>query len=237
MLIVAYYGEKSLQQANSFVASFNYFRAIRMIAPIDKDVWILVDIRKLFKKKLGHRVCPPTDALYDKIDKVNPVLRRLLWIFCLGSVLCLRAAELTYLHPSYFKYNQELGFYEIHFPRPTCKRDSWIMRCPTWASEWIQAFCIYYKREGVHPLNVSIPEYRKALKLMLNDTVAASARHVGASYAWFVGTAHTTISDFLGHKSMATVEVYIHRNYKCTKSFHDILQKFVECYDKTFVNP
>ena len=114
----------------------------------------------------------------------------------------------------------------IRFPRNLVKRDSWIRRCPTYATEWIQAFIIYWRHAQGHPLNVSIAEYRKSLKVMLNETVAASARHVGASYAHSCGIAHGTISDFLGHKSITTVEVYIHYNYKTTKTFHDCLQQF-----------
>ena len=157
--------------------------------------------------------------------------------FCFASVLCLRAMELQYIHPSYFVYNTDPGCYEIHFPRNPVKRDSWIRRCTSYATEWIVAFRIYWRAYHGHPLNVSIPEYRKALKLMLNDTVAASARHVGASYAHFLGIAHGTISDFLGHKGIATVEVYIHYNYATTKTFHDCLLQFQQVESRTFLSP
>jgi hypothetical protein len=235
-LITAYRQDRSLQQANSIIAAHNYFRAIHMLPSLDKDLWMLQHLRKIFKKKLGHRVCPSVDKIYDLIPQVNPVLRRYLWCFCLACVLSLRAMELQYLHPDYFVWNNISGCFEIHFPRNLVKRDSWIRRCPTYATEWITAFKIFWRHTHGHPLNVSIPEYRKWLRMMLNDTVAASARHVGASYAHYFGIAHGTISDFLGHKSITTVDVYIHHNWKTHKTFHDCLMKFQEV-ETNFVLP
>ena len=234
-LLCALYSSFSLQKANSLIAAFNYYRALNMMAPVAKEDWLIAHMRKLFKKALGHRVCPSLDLIMSTLEYASPPDRRILWLFSLASVLSLRAMELAYLNPTYIHWSHENGCYEIRFVRNLTKRDSWLRRCPTYANEWIVAFLTYYRHYGRHPLECSIADYRTQLKRILKETVAASARHVGASYAFSVGVSHHTIAEFLGHVGSALVEVYIHKDWKSTATFEVLLRKFEELYGKSFL--
>ena len=182
----------------------------------------------------GSRVCPSLDKVYTALVNAIPTMRRTLWLFCFAAALSLRAMELRYIHPDMIVWKPDIECYEIHFPRHAVKRDSWLRLCPEWATPWIVAFKTFYKDHG-HPLNMPISEYRASLRDLLDGAVAASARHVGASYAYFMGKSFTTISAYLGHKTQNTVETYVHFSWQTSVHFHDLLEKHEEYYGKSFI--
>ena len=180
-------------------------------------------------------MCPALNIIAAKLKECNVADRRILWCFSLASALSLRAMELAYLNREYFRWNDDIGAYEIHFPRNLTKRDSYLRRCPTWATPWVQAFLMYTADNRSHPLTCTVAEYRKCLKRLLDGSVAASARHVGASYAHSEGSSHSAISEFLGHKGAGTVETYIHYDYIPGINFFQLLHDFEELYGKSFL--
>ena len=105
-------------------------------------------------------------------------------------------------------------------------------KCPTYANKWIIAFKTYFNYYTTHPLDCSIADYRTILKKIMTQTVAASARHVGASYADFMGIQISTIAEYLGHTGLSNVETYIHKDWKTTITFDGLLQKFDDIYGK-----